>query len=237
MGKVDAVRVLRADDNAFDSQLDALQRSLATSDLDLSRNALAAGALLFNRYYDDSARRARSEGLIDSASGKLPMEIRFDHIMELAGFALEHKDSHAALQLVDQAQALLDGVTWMPENYIPFAARLAALRFRAGAEKEGRASADAGLALFDEKRERITDILRAGAIRPLAEAYAALGDNAKALALYKRAVDEGVGNPNSRPRAEDLVATCLSLAKIGLEPDAELKAKLEKASKGLGSPW
>ena len=236
-GRVDAVRALRADDTACDAQIDALRQSLASGDLDLSRNALATGALLFNRYFDDPTRRARAETLIESANTKLPLEIRFDHFMELASFAWEHKDAPAALRLADQAQALLDGVTWLPENYIPFASRLATLRFRAGATEQARASADAALALFDEKHASIVDIYCAGALRPLAETYAAMGDREKALSLYKRAVEESVRNPNSRPRVEDLIATCLSLAKNGIEPDAELKTRLEQVSKGLGTPW
>jgi hypothetical protein len=36
---------------------------------------------------------------------------------------------------------------------------------------------------------------------------------------------------------EDLVATCLSLAQNGVQPDAELSAKLEKVRAGLGAPW
>jgi hypothetical protein len=64
-----------------------------------------------------------------------------------------------------------------------------------------------------------------------------MGDRAKALTIYKRGVDESLVNPNARPRVEDLVATCLSLAQNGVEPDAELNAQLEKVSKGLGAPW
>jgi tetratricopeptide (TPR) repeat protein len=237
MGKVDAVRALRGDPGAFDAMIDSLKVVLATRDLDLSRNALATGAQLFDRFYDDPARRLRAEGLIDSASDKLPVEVRFDHLTELAGIALQHKDPPTALKLVDEAQVLLDGVTWLPENYIPLASRLAALRFRSGAEKEGRAALDAALALYDEKRALIVDIYRGGALRPLAEAYEAMHDHAQALALYKRALDESVVNPNARPRVEDLVATCLSLAQNGVQPDAELSAKLEKVRAGLGAPW
>ena len=236
-GKVDAVRAMRGDASEFDAQIEALKKTLATRDLDLSRNALATGAQLFKRYYDDPARRVIAEGLIDSACDKLPVEVRFDHLTELANIALEHKDEPTALTLVDEAQKMLDAVTWLPENYIPLASRLAALRFRSGAEKEGRAEADAALALFDDKHALIVDIYRGGALRPLGEAYEAMGDHAKALELYKRAVEESVVNPNSRPRVEDLVATCLSLVKARCEPDAELKGKLEKAFAGLGAPW
>ena len=78
---------------------------------------------------------------------------------------------------------------------------------------------------------------RAAALRPIAEGYARLGDRDRALELYKRAVEEGVANPNSRPRANDLAATCASLAVVDLEPDAELMARLREVSEGLGDPW
>ena len=81
------------------------------------------------------------------------------------------------------------------------------------------------------------DIYRAGVLRPIAEAYHAMGERANALALYERAIDESLVNTNSRPRVEDLVATCLSLAKTNCEADAELAARLEKVYTGLGAPW
>jgi hypothetical protein len=71
----------------------------------------------------------------------------------------------------------------------------------------------------------------------LAEAYAAMGEHQAALAAYKRVVEEGVANPNSRPRAEDLVGTCLSLARNAVEPDEELSARLEKVFGELKAPW
>ena len=44
-------------------------------------------------------------------------------------------------------------------------------------------------------------------------------------------------NPNSRPRADDVCATCISMAVHGIEPDAELRARLEQIVKELGAPW
>jgi hypothetical protein len=80
-------------------------------------------------------------------------------------------------------------------------------------------------------------MFRAGALRPLAEAYHALGDRDAALSVYKLAVEEGALNPNARPRAMDLSATCLSLAQSACEPDAELRERLAEMRAGLGSPW
>jgi hypothetical protein len=46
-----------------------------------------------------------------------------------------------------------------------------------------------------------------------------------------------VKNPNSRPRAEDLVATCLSMVLCGFEPPAELAERMQVVARGLGDPW
>jgi len=81
------------------------------------------------------------------------------------------------------------------------------------------------------------NIYRAGALRPLAEAYQSMGDTAAALTVFKKAVEEGVENPNSRPRVEDLSATCRSMALSGVEPDADLWARLREVFTGLGQPW
>ena len=64
-----------------------------------------------------------------------------------------------------------------------------------------------------------------------------MGNRDRALELYRGAVEAGLDNPNSRPRADDVSATCLSLAKHGLEPGSELLGKIEAIVKGLGDPW
>ena len=89
----------------------------------------------------------------------------------------------------------------------------------------------------DAERERIAPIFRASALRPIAETYQSMGDNAAALALYKRVVEEGANNKNARPRAEDLSATCRSMALNAAEPDSELWARLREISAGLCNPW
>jgi hypothetical protein len=237
MGKVDAVRVLRADPAAFDAQLSALQQVLAGGDLDICKNALETGAQLFNRYYADADRRARVEHALELDGTKIPLQIRIDNLVELAGFAIEHADMKKALELAQSARKIFDSAAWQPEDQVQIPARLAALRFRAGVKDEVCAELRAALACYESARGKITDIYRAGALRPVAEAWVAMGDLPAALVVYGRAVEEGVGNPNSRPRAEDLVATCLSLAKGGVEPDKELWGRIEKAFAGLGAPW
>ena len=67
--------------------------------------------------------------------------------------------------------------------------------------------------------------------------WAAMGRVDEARRVYRLAVDEGVVNPNSRPRADDLSATCLSMARADVEPDAEFLARLREVRENLGDPW
>src|SRR5262249_42652516 len=92
-------------------------------------------------------------------------------------------------------------------------------------------------ALFDAERAKIVDIYRAGALRKVAEAACAMDDAGTASTLYERALEEGVVNPNSRPRADDLVATCTSMAVRAVEPNARLRARTHEICDKLGNPW
>ena len=50
-------------------------------------------------------------------------------------------------------------------------------------------------------------------------------------------IEAGVENVNSRPRAVDLTATCLSLIRTGVQPDPTLSTRLRQVCDGLGHPW
>ena len=103
--------------------------------------------------------------------------------------------------------------------------------------RAARSDLDAAASLYDADRDRIVDIRRAGVLRGLAEGYADARDPKAALALYRRAAGEGMVNPNARPRAEDLAATCCSMAVHAVEPDDALRAYLRQIRSGLGNPW
>ena len=236
-GKVAGVKAMIAGEDHFDEQMNALDALIAPGNFDIVENALKACANLFNRFYDDAGRRLLAEEKMKTSWGKLPIFKRVELLTELAGFALDHTDQAKALELVNEAQLFMDSAQWRPEHRIPMVSELVKLRFRAGDMQKARTDADALLALFDSQRDKIVNIYRAGALRPLAEAYQSMGDTATALTVYKRAVEEGVANPNSRPRAEDLSATCLSMALHGVEPDAELWTRIRQINKGLEDPW
>jgi tetratricopeptide (TPR) repeat protein len=236
-GKVAVVKTMIAGEDHFDEQMNALDALIAPGNFDIVENALKACANLFNRFYDDAGRRFLAEEKMKTSWDKLPIFKRVELLTELAGFALDHTDQVKALELINEAQQFIDSAQWRQEHRIPMISKLVKLRFRAGDRQKARTDADALLALFDSQRDKIVNIYRAGALRPLAEAYQSMGDTAAALAVYKRAVEEGVENPNSRPRAEDLSATCCSMALHGVEPDAELWTRIRQINDGLGDPW
>ncbi|TAH36819.1 MAG: hypothetical protein EYC70_07470 [Planctomycetota bacterium] len=236
-GRVAAARALLLDDGAFDAHLAMLDQVLAAGSFDQTRGALESCAALFRRFYQDQERRSQVEERIRVPRAGLPLLVRIELLMQLAESALEHEDRAKALELVHDAQLLVESVEWIPEDRIALMARLAGLRHRSGDAEGARSRADAALALFDAQRDRIADIYRAGALRPLAEAYQSMGDSAAALAVYRRAVADGAGNPNSRPRAEDLAATCCSMAVHAVEPDAELRTRMRRIHAELSHPW
>jgi hypothetical protein len=231
------VQATRSDADEFERQLKGVDATVAAGGFDQLRCELETCAQYFDRYYDDADRRARVEEKIKTSCSKLPVQIQFDLMTELIGHALEHKDQPKALALVNETQAVLEKAEWLPEDKVRLTAQLAGLRYRAGDTQRARGDADRALLLFDAARAQIVNIWRAGALRAVAEAYQTMGDAAAATKVYRKAVEEGVGNPNSRPRAEDLVATCCSMALRGFEPDETLRVRLVQICDGLGSPW
>ncbi len=234
---VNEAKARLADAQAFDAEIKVLDTVLLTGDFDRVRGELEVFAQFFDRFYADDARRALAEEKIKSSWKKLPLMIHIELMFELTGFALDHADQTKARALISETQTIVDSAEWLPEDRIPLMSRLAAFTHRAGDVQGARAAIDATVAMFDAKREQIVDIYRAKIMRSVAEAYQAMGETKAARNLYARAVEEGIANPNSRPRAEDLSATCCSMALHGVEPDAELWARVRKISAELKAPW
>jgi len=237
LGELSAARAERADEADFAAHLASLEAAVATLNFDLVRSALTDCAHLFGRFYGDSARRAQAEEGVKSSWGHMPVLVRIELLRLLAEQALAQGDAAKARALADEAQAMLAGETWTPEDEIRQRALLAALRHRAGDAANARAQADSALGLYAVERVRIVDVDRAGALLPLAQSYETMNDPAAALAVYKLAAAAAVTNPNSRPRAMDLSAICASMALGATEPDAELWESLRAARTSLGDPW
>ncbi len=131
----------------------------------------------------------------------------------------------------------IKGLRLRVEDSLPQIARAAALRARAGDVVGARASLATARKLFDDKRDEIVDIYRARALRPLATVAHDLGDREATEALLLQALAEGTANPNSRPRVIDLVATCVAMAKAGIEPSPALRSRIREIAGGFGEPW
>jgi hypothetical protein len=220
-----------------DERLAAMDEVFAKGNLDEIRNQLDVCVQMFGALANDAGRKARIEAAVAAGVKKIPPELGIEAYGKLIKAALEKQDSAQALDLLKKARTILEGARWLAEERIRQAALLAAVRSRCGERQAARENLEALLAGYAYEREKIVDIYRAGALRAIAEGFQAVGDPAAALDVYKRALEEGVGNPNSRPRAEDLVATCLSMARSGVDPDAPLWKRMQEVRKALGDPW
>lgn len=236
-GKVAEIEAQRATDETFEQQIKQTEDLVKTGHLDVQKNAISSYVYLYDRFYQDHSKRDLVEEKIVSSWKSVPAYLQIKFLMKLSKIALAHDDATGALKFVDQAHQLLESGCWLPEDRIPLSASLAALRFQAGQTEEGRIAADTLLVSFEEQKNKIVNIFRPETLIPLAEAYNEMGDVKMALSVYKKAVEEGVENPNSRPRAEDISAVALSMALSAVEPDTELWARLREIQKGLGDPW
>ena len=236
-GPMDAAVVDGMEPSRFEEALKEVDATLLSGDFDQVRNALASCVRMFERFYGDEARRSILEDRVRHGYEKLPLDVRIHLLLDLARSCLRKQDSNKARELILAAQAHLDQADWLPQQEIPLQCQIAVLQKEVAEPEKARKQVSRALRLYEQKRKTVYDIYRAGLLRPIAEALVALGDRARALQIYKMAAEAGQENPNSRPRCDDLVATCCSLARNGLEPDAELRARLIQIRKALGQPW
>lgn len=231
------VRAMRAGSTDFDTEVAELDAALASSSFDTQRQILEGYVELHARFYADRERRELLGSKVEAAWTKLPLNVRIDVACELADAALAHDDRTRALDLVERGHAFLDEARWAPEDELPLVAHLATRRHRAGDAAKAREELDAALATYANERAILPDVERADVLRAIAEAFQDTGDATRALATWARAVEEGVANPNARPRAEDLVLTCCSIAKHGAAPTKELSKRLAEVRATLREPW
>lgn len=237
IGKVAQVQAMVGDATTFDAQMKELDRLVALGSFDITRNALDVYAELFDHFYSDPTRRDQIAAKVRAAWVKAPVFVRIEVLKRMVAAALKHGDRSHAKTLVEETHDLVQNSAWPAEFATRYVAEVGVLRFNAGDPVAARQAVDAAMALYEARKVAILDIDRATALRAVAEAYQAIGDSAAALTVYRRAVEEGVVNPNSRPRAEDLSATCGSMAVSGVEPDAQLWERMRKIREGLGQPW
>lgn len=237
IGKLDKVEALLGGDGDFDSLMEQLETLARQQHFDVLRNTLKAFVALHERYYHEVSRREQVEKAMEASWGPMPVLIRIELLMDLAENALGYKDQNHALALINEAQDMLESHQWPLEHEIRMRARLHELRYLAGDRQQALDDAHETYSLFKANGQRIVNIWRAEALRPLAEAYQIMGQIEAAETVYWRALQEGVENPNSRPRAEDLSATTLSMAQHGFKPNGEFWQRINDIQQRLGEPW
>lgn len=222
----------------LEQRLAGLDTLAAGGSFDHLSYALASCVALFDRFFTRTDLRDRIEASLERFGSKLPIQMRIEALWQLTESALRHEDRPKALELIERSATLIDGSAWLPEDHVSFVARLAALRHRAGESERARREVDRAVGLFEEGRNRIETMYRAGALRAVGEAYEVLGDRRAALRTLEMALEEGLVNPNSRPRAFDFVALTCLLARLGIEPGKEFSERIDRVlAKELREPW
>ncbi|MFP4139718.1 MAG: hypothetical protein ACLFVH_04360 [Phycisphaerae bacterium] len=224
-------------DEEFDRRLQQLGSWVAKGNFDISRSALETLVELLDSQYLHSDRQERIFVAMEEPYKKMPVFVRVDLLLRSAGVALKYDDRDRALELVDRAQRYVDEARLAPRQAIKIRAGLVRARFQAGDEDRARSDIGKLLEEYRENEEQIVNIYRAECLRPVAEAYVAMGDRKAASTVYGMAIEAGVENPNSRPRALDLSASCCSMAVHGFMPNPELWARMKEIRNGLSDPW
>jgi hypothetical protein len=237
LGETAAAKASQLDAGAFDAQLQMLDQIFASANFDQIQGAMQMCVRLCDRFYADDQKRGQLVQRIESAYPKMPVPARLEFLIDTTRIAIAHGDRLEATALLDFAHGQLDRVNQLPEDRLPMLGRLAELRGRAGDVAGCRTAVSSALEFYHAKEATIFDVFRAQGLRPLAEALHAIADDAQALDVYRLAVEQGAHNPNSKPRAEDLAASCCSLAVQGCQPDARLHERLQQIQGNLGDPW
>ena len=230
----------RADLIPVDQAGDELAKLDATfADMSLGQQA-SAGALLVRlheRCFADAVLRAEFEKRPVTLWNKLVPQVRLDLVARMLRTNHKHGEKARAAELL---AVVRDGVAshqWRAEDELPWRARLCELTFEVGDAERAKADAVLALGRYHELRSGIVNIYRAKTLRPLMLAQFRLGDRTGATDLLALVLEEGMENPNSRPRCDDLVDTCVALAVAGCEPPAPTLARIREIAQGLGEPW
>lgn len=237
--QIDAQRLDPGDDASYQRLMAALDRMIAKNHYEIIINSGQVYVTLYDKYYGDASRREAIEQKLRSAYKHMPGPETIDLLIGLADVAAGHDDLEQARSLLDESQGLYAQAAWTAhrEYEYEYAGKLAEAFVRAGDVAGARALLDAALAQFDERESEIYNLWRPDCLRPLAGAYQLVGDEQAARALYGRALAAGALNPNGRPQAEDLSATCTSMSLYAFEPDAALWDEIHRLRDQLSAPW
>lgn len=218
-------------------QLTGIDDSWAAQTIGEQYTSLVLIGMIHRRFFDDAELRGACEERLFVRFDKLPLGLRTDAMRPLIDGYLEHGDKDGARKVVDTIAGFVEGFRWRPEDLVPQLAAIAGLRGKIGDVDRARQELVDAQARYHEARDEIVDIYRCETLRSVGLAYGDIGDRDAALDVLTLAVEEGMENPNSRPRCDDLVETCVAMARHRIEPSAQLWARLREIRDGLSDPW
>lgn len=216
--------------------LAGIEQDFARFPLGQQNVALATLVKVHDVHFGDAALRGRCERLVGAWAKLLP-SLRLQTLGAMVRTNVAHGRLDDGKALLAQMRTIFEGHAWRTEDRLPEAARLVELSVAVGDTERARADAERALAEWHEQRASVVNIYRARTLRPLAFAWHALGDAARFQELMALVIEEGMENPNSRPRCDDLVDTCVAMAVGGIAPSPGIRQRLQEIQRGLGNPW
>ncbi len=237
LGEVHAVMVEKATGEELDAKADMFDKAIATLNFDLAKGGIDGYLAILGRVASDDARRTRALKALDEAIPGLPLDLQVDYRTRLAErLAAVGRPEESAAEIA-RAAKLFDGTVFLAEDIQPIGAKLARAQARLGDRAAARSRIESLERTYRDRVAEIVDLRRANCLRALAEAWVDLGDRAAAMRLWSDALDAGALNPNARPRAEDLCATCISMGGCGALPTPEMNDRIAAIESGLVAPW
>ncbi len=237
LGKLETARTAIVLESQLDNQADMFDKAIATMNFDLARGAIEGYLVWLDRVSEDEIRTTRALKAIDDALLGLPLDLQVRYGVDLADHLNKNLKRDLAILKLDKATEIFSATTFLPEDVAPLGAMLARARIRMGDEQSARLILQRLYSEYSTRREGIVNLRRATSLRAMAEGFCELGDRDDAIACYTLALEEGTINPNARPRAEDLGATCISMAEYGISLTPELKNRIDTIRSSLTYPW
>jgi hypothetical protein len=219
------------------NELERITETFLSQSLGEQYTSLMLVAGIHGRFFAEEAVRAITEERLFVRFEKLPTDLRLDAMAPLVGHYVEHQDLAGARNVIHTMTQLMAKFSWRPEQRLPQLARIANLRDAVGDRDRAKSELQEAFQYYNDNREQIVNIDRCEALRALALAWHKFGDAQQADDLLAICLEEALVNPNSRPRCDDLVETCIAMAHRKQQASAALWQRLHEISNGLSTPW
>lgn len=220
---------------ASEERLELLGAALAGPLFDDRASALDAYSALYRS--GDDGTRVGVRAVVFEETGQVPVMIRLRTLRQMAEADLESGRTADAGMVLAAFAGLVRETNWSCGQRVVVEADLAALQAQTGDPSVARETLSGALERFSAETRQIADIDRAEVLVACAHAAAAIPDAAWAERLFVQALEAGLINPNSRPRAQDISYVCAAAAASACGESDQLIAAARAATAQLGDPW